>query len=208
MQTVKGIAEALILLDRIPANGGGFTACDDTIPVHIAFADRSHAGFIFTFNDLFILNVDNRDTPVAAFKDASAVIASMLDPVKIELKEEVGAAFFDQNILARGPEGIGTENFPHPQSKSVIARQTGLSLSGLLRLFKKFTGLTPQAWALRLRIEEACIRLHHRSDSVDKIPTDLAFHDRQHVTRQFQKHLGMSPARYRKQFTPWKSPGN
>ncbi len=78
-----------------------------------------------------------------------------------------------------------------------LAGLVGLSVSQLNRKFKAFTGLSPVAYILKVRLDAAQSRLLHSDMSVTAIAADLGFYDQSYFTRQFQKGVGMSPTAFR-----------
>ncbi|MDD5728097.1 MAG: AraC family transcriptional regulator [Victivallales bacterium] len=79
-----------------------------------------------------------------------------------------------------------------------MAHIAGLSVNSFARLFKEQTGISPQSFILRRRIEKACILLHHTSASIDIIAESCGFTNRYYFSRMFRKEINISPAAYRK----------
>lgn len=84
---------------------------------------------------------------------------------------------------------------PNPE----LARVAGLSTNAFIRLFRARTGLTPQAFHTRKRIEQACIELHYSALKIDAIARRAGFHDRYHFTHVFTRLRGLGPAAFRRQ---------
>ena len=59
------------------------------------------------------------------------------------------------------------------------------------------TGMSPQHYAMQLRLEKARCALSANSDSIDKIALDCGFADRYAFSKAFKKYTGISPAKYR-----------
>jgi len=78
-----------------------------------------------------------------------------------------------------------------------LAKEAGLSVNSLIRLFKKSFGESPKAYSQRRRLAEAATLLVSGDASIDEIAFSLGFYDRNHFTRRFSKHFGSPPAKYR-----------
>lgn len=83
-----------------------------------------------------------------------------------------------------------------PPSLLELAREFGLSRYQLIRLFRRDTGLTPRAWLLDQRIQQARNRLRRGAD-LATVAQDLGFADQGHFQRVFKAHVATTPGRYR-----------
>jgi AraC-like DNA-binding protein len=87
-----------------------------------------------------------------------------------------------------------TKNFTNSFSLDELARQSFLSKFHLLRVFKSVTGLTPYAYQMQLRLNEAR-RLIFQDKSLTEIAYELGFTDQAHFTNTFKKHAnGANPS--------------
>ena len=84
-------------------------------------------------------------------------------------------------------------------SNRELARQAGMSLNSFLILFQRETGLPPQEWFRRKRLEQACKRLHFSEASIEEIAETAGFCDRYHFSKAFKKAYAIGPAEYRQQ---------
>ncbi|MDF1753681.1 MAG: AraC family transcriptional regulator [Verrucomicrobiales bacterium] len=85
-------------------------------------------------------------------------------------------------------------------SMAKIATRMGMSHRQLDRRFKSATGLTPQQYLIRVRIEQACQKLRETEDDLSEIAYDLGFCDQSAFTAQFRKRMGLTPRKYRQQY--------
>lgn len=84
-----------------------------------------------------------------------------------------------------------------PLSLEDLCAVAGLSKYHLVRSFKKAYGLTPHAYHLNLRVNEAKVRLRAGGD-LATVALDAGFCDQSHFTRVFTRCVGMPPAAYQK----------
>jgi AraC-like DNA-binding protein len=87
---------------------------------------------------------------------------------------------------------------PRSVTLDEIAAACGLSASHFARSFRKCTGLTPHAWAVRARVEDAMLRLRRDEDTVAEIAEAYGFGDPSHFARVFTRHVGVSPSAWRR----------
>jgi AraC-like DNA-binding protein len=87
-----------------------------------------------------------------------------------------------------------TKNFKEAFSLDELAQQAFISKFHLLRIFKSKTGLTPYAYQMQLRLNEAR-RLIFQDKSLTEIAYELGFTDQAHFTNTFKKHAnGANPS--------------
>jgi AraC-like DNA-binding protein len=86
-----------------------------------------------------------------------------------------------------------SKNFTDSFSLDELAEKAFLSKFHLLRVFKTKTGLTPYAYQIQLRLNEAR-RLMFQNKSLTEIAYELGFADQAHFTNTFKKHAnGANP---------------
>ena len=88
------------------------------------------------------------------------------------------------------------DNLDAPPSLVELAREYALSRYQLIRLFRRDTGLTPHAWLLDQRIQQAREQLRQGADLATPAQ-DLGFADQGHFQRMFKAHVAATPGRYR-----------
>jgi len=74
-----------------------------------------------------------------------------------------------------------------------------MSANSFARLFKNQTGLSPQKYLTKARIENSCSMLHHSPLSINEIAEICGFSDRYYFTKVFNSVMKVPPAQYRKQ---------
>ena len=92
------------------------------------------------------------------------------------------------------------ENLSEDISIDDLAFQTGLSKFYFLKEFKKYTGITPYQFMLKLKLEKAQELLRHTDKSLSEISYELSFSDQSHFTRAFANAFGESPKKYKSNF--------
>ena len=79
-----------------------------------------------------------------------------------------------------------------------MVQHSGLSKSHFLRLFKEQTGHSPMDYFIQLKMQQACMLLAFRQDSISQIGMELGYRDPYYFSRAFRKVIGMSPTQYRR----------
>jgi AraC-like DNA-binding protein len=77
-----------------------------------------------------------------------------------------------------------------------LVRESGYSHRRFLTLFRDAVGLAPKAWSRVQRFRRAVLGL--RADAAPAGVAALEFADQPHLTREFRRSAGMTPAEYRK----------
>jgi AraC-like DNA-binding protein len=77
-----------------------------------------------------------------------------------------------------------------------LAQLAGISRYQLIRLFRTFTGMTPHAWHLNQRINQARHYLHE-GVPLAEVAYRLGFSDQSHFQRIFKAYAGATPGNYR-----------
>jgi AraC family transcriptional regulator len=90
------------------------------------------------------------------------------------------------------------ENLDAPLRLADIAQVVGRSVNYLAREFREGTGLPPHQYLIGLRIERARELLATSRMPVAEIAYECGFSHQEHMTRQFRKHCGTTPAAYRR----------
>jgi AraC family transcriptional regulator len=79
-----------------------------------------------------------------------------------------------------------------------LARQVEVHPVYLARAFREAFGETVGECVRRRRLDAACHRLTHSTDSLSEIAAGTGFADQSHLTRTFRRYLGTTPAGYRR----------
>lgn len=81
-----------------------------------------------------------------------------------------------------------------------MARRSGLNARTFARRFQTATGYTPMEYVQALRIEEAKQELERDQRPVEDVAALVGYEDDASFRRIFKRHVGLTPAAYRKKF--------
>ena len=79
-----------------------------------------------------------------------------------------------------------------------VAKQCGLSVPILYRLFKQETGKTPRAYHEGVKLREAARLLQETDLSLEEIASKINMYDQYYLSKRFKKYSGDSPSLYRR----------
>ena len=82
-----------------------------------------------------------------------------------------------------------------------IARHIGINRSYLTNIFKKRTGLSPQEYLLRYRLNMACQLLLTTSQPIQEVARQIGYENPLTFSKMFKNAYGVSPSVYRLQGT-------
>lgn len=88
------------------------------------------------------------------------------------------------------------ERLIEPPSLEELAAAVNLSPFHFARVFRRATGLPPNAWLKQRRLEQARALLKTGCTAV-AVAMQLGFADQSHLSRQFKQVYGVSPGEYR-----------
>lgn len=91
-------------------------------------------------------------------------------------------------------------NFHREIHIPILAKMCGLSVRQFERKFKEHLKTPPQQYIIKMRVHAACDELRRSRKAISDIATDLGFYDQAAFSRQFRKHMGMTPLYYRKEY--------
>lgn len=91
------------------------------------------------------------------------------------------------------------KNYAEPIKIESLASMANLSASQFERRFKKVFQISPSQHILNVRIRAASNLLSATNDTIASIAIDCGFYDHSHLSRNFQKTVGISPSEFRSQ---------
>lgn len=92
-------------------------------------------------------------------------------------------------------------NFQQDLSLDQMSAFCGISKYHLCREFKRFIGFSPREYVVKLRVSQAQLLLQSTDTASYKIGIMCGFENETNFIRQFKKHTGMTPGKYREGFT-------
>jgi AraC family transcriptional regulator len=78
-----------------------------------------------------------------------------------------------------------------------LAATAGLSASHFARAFKQSEGTSPHRYVVNRRLQQALQLLAGTKLPLSEIANATGFADQSHFSRQFRKHIGVTPSSYR-----------
>lgn len=82
-----------------------------------------------------------------------------------------------------------------------LAEIAGYSKFHFSRLFRKYTGFSPNGYILKTRIEQGRNLLRNTADNIETVAAKCGFHSQNYFVRAFNKLEGITPGQFRKQRT-------
>ncbi len=93
-----------------------------------------------------------------------------------------------------------SRHFTEDLSILALAALAGLSVRQFERKFKHHLKTTPQQFIMKMRVFSACDTLRRTRKPIIEIATQSGFYDQSTFTRQFRKHMAITPLQYRKSY--------
>ncbi|WP_439623080.1 GlxA family transcriptional regulator [Shinella sp.] len=85
-------------------------------------------------------------------------------------------------------------------SVASLGKRLGLSPRHFARLFRREVGVTPAAWVEEARVDAARRLLEQGHEAPKQVAVHCGFADADTLRRAFARHVGVTPAEYRKRF--------
>lgn len=89
------------------------------------------------------------------------------------------------------------ERYAQPFDVGDLVRRMGYSRASLYALFKRHTGLTPNDYLIRLRVEKAKSLLESSDRSITSISDAVGFSSPEYFSAVFRRYIGQAPSGYR-----------
>jgi AraC-like DNA-binding protein len=128
-----------------------------------------------------------------------------------EILIKLSRAYDDSRTKSFGPGSLyvrNAVNFIHQHYDQDIkikdlAAHLNIHEGYLHRIFKGFTGKTPNEYLTDLRLDKAKMLLRHTDIKISDISDYVGINSRQYFTAIFKKHTGKTPSEYRKSVERW-----
>ena len=124
-------------------------------------------------------------------------LSHCLDAIFIETAKRSIESSSPQAKLSKSIKYI-TNNYTTDISVPDLAEMESLSVSRYMTLFKESMHTSPYQYIIKLRLTAACEMLSNSDLSITGISEILGFQSIYFFSKLFKKHIGMSPAEYKK----------
>lgn len=105
----------------------------------------------------------------------------------------------DDEMIAGAQDWLH-QNFHKTFPLEAPAQQVGMSMRNFMRRFKQATGDSPLHYLQKLRIAAAKRLLESDHRTMQEISDAVGYQDTAYFRELFQRHTGVSPSAYRRQF--------
>lgn len=109
----------------------------------------------------------------------------------------VNSRTYEPKLTAQEAIQVMREHISESVSIEQVARMVNCPRARLFEVFKESTGLTPNDYWQRLRIDRAQQLLTESSKTITEIALDCGFSTSQYFSSVFRKYAGVSPSDYR-----------
>lgn len=160
------------------------------------------------------LHRELRRVVVRMLEEAEAFISGQQDvATRISLRGTACLALLEATRQLASPSRAGAtevvaaaeayliDHLADPVRISDLVRHLGLSRARVFDLFKKTTGLTPNDYLVRQRVERGRQLLATTERSVTDIAIAVGFSSSQYFSNVFWKYTGMRPTEYREKYS-------
>lgn len=147
------------------------------------------------------------EAQLTLIKNATARLATLLDrfvlkprePTAMRSRPAPGGLTSSQTVRA---EAFLAAHFAEDVTLNDVATQCQLSPAHFARAFAQTTGMLPNEWLLRYRIDEAKAMMLETSSNMSDIAKACGFTDKSHFTRVFMRVAGSNPGTWRRDNRP------
>lgn len=140
---------------------------------------------------------DEAEAQVLGARDHAAMIRAVEAMLHSRLPQPDPAIEVVCSIIARARRENG------PQRAEALAREVGMTVRTMQRLFREYVGVSPKWVIRRYRLQEAAWRLAQGTDEpLSELAASLGYFDQAHLARDFTRLFGCPPSEYRRSQLP------
>lgn len=134
--------------------------------------------------------------------EAGIALRALICAVLVEVMRQILAPPTEPKEFVTAAITYLQQHVQEPVSMDDLVRHVGFSRARMFDLFKAQTGLTPNDYLLRLRVEKAQEQLRQTNRSVTEIGLANGFSSGQYFSTVFARYTGVSPTEFRKGAKP------
>jgi len=129
---------------------------------------------------------------------AMELLVTLARGLREEWEESLRVRTGKARELVRIARDFIIENHNRDISVAEVAGYVFLSQGYFTRAFRDETGLSPMAFLMQIRVENACKLLEQKDIKVSGVADQVGFSSPQRFNAAFRKHIGMTPMEYRR----------
>jgi len=134
--------------------------------------------------------------------EAAIVLRALICAVLVEAMRQMLVLPAEPKEFVAAAITFLKRHLAEPVSMDELVRHVGFSRARMFDLFKAQTGLTPNDYLQRLRVEKAQEQLRQTDRSVTEIALATGFNSGQYFSTVFARYTGVSPTDFRNGATP------
>lgn len=132
------------------------------------------------------------------FNNAGDAIKEGFRPCKL-CRPDINEDTYEPNraLVQKVKEKLN-QNYNKPFDLRFVSIEFGVSISHLTRLFKEYTGLTPNEYIIQIRINKAMLLLSTSNENILEIAYGVGFKSLSNFYKCFKDNTNCTPKEYRK----------
>jgi AraC-like DNA-binding protein/mannose-6-phosphate isomerase-like protein (cupin superfamily) len=134
--------------------------------------------------------------------EAGIALRALICAVLVEAMRQILVPLTEPKEFVAAAIAYLRQHLQDPVRMSDLVRHVGFSRARMFDMFKAQTGLTPNDYLQRLRIEKAQEQLRQTNRSVTEIGLATGFSTGQYFSTVFARYTGVPPTRFRKDAKP------
>lgn len=156
-------------------------------------------GGVTSWHDLALYLISRHVGPSAATSMARLLMLQPHAEGQGPYTSFIGASGHGDAVVRRLQAWLGSRYMASRPVEEMV-RLCGLPRRSLERRFARATGLPPNAYVQKLRVEEAKKRLERTRKPIEEISAEVGYEDPAHFRRLFKRITRMTPGDYRRRF--------
>jgi AraC-like DNA-binding protein len=144
------------------------------------------------------IGLEQQVTAVAALHYIAAFVLTQNSSVRLSPANalELGSPLMIQQMMSKMQN-----NYQDNLTISELSAENHISEAHLIRVFKKYVGVSPKSYLIQIRLAEAARMLRQTESSIEEISSDTGFGSPKNFFVLFRKKYQMTPKEYRQKNT-------